>query len=200
MTALIDTTDLSLFIGSDATGDAGDFACSAASQVIVDYLDNVLIYEADVVARLDGSGTDALLLPQPPVRYVTSVVENEITLTVDDDYFLGKAGILFRTTWRWPAGRGNVVVTYDRGFDLVSGPYGGPYDAPEMLLPDSVKLVALALAKRILASGALPVGGFSSETMGRYSYTLDVNAAEGIFDLTVGEASALSRYRDARVT
>ena len=57
---------------------------------------------------LDGTGRDALLLPQLPVTEVSEIVEGTTTLTATD-YKLNGNGILLRTKPAvWPLGRQNI--------------------------------------------------------------------------------------------
>lgn len=189
----ITAADLETFIGEDP-GDNADLACAAACDIIRDYVDGELTLEEGVTARLDGTGRDALLLPKPPIREVTTVTESDTALTVDDDYWLGEAGILYRVGCWWPPGRGNIIVEYDRGYDTPAG----PYDDPAMALPQAIIAVALAIAKRIAAAGALPVGGFTSETMGQYSYTR-ADGSTDTFALLQDERAVLDHYRFPRV-
>lgn len=193
--AFVTVADLSDYTGTDAETGQGYFACAAASEIVRGYVDNEMTLEVGVVDRLDGTGTDQLLLRHPPIRSVTSVVENDAILTEDTDYFLGVAGILYRVGSTWLSGRGNVIVTYDRGYDLVVGSGSGD----TLLLPTDVRQVTLALAKRLLASGTLPAGGFTQEQIGAYAYTRPESATGGL-DLDRSERTVLDHYISRRVT
>lgn len=138
----------------------------------------------DVIV-LDGTNSDALILPQIPVSEVSEVVVGDDTLVVDDDYKLTGNGILVRTwpmRWRW--GRQNIRVTYTRGY-------------PDDELPRDVRVVALALAKRIYQAASS--GSVRSETIGAYSVTYATGAEQiQSADLTKGERFILYKYRRPR--
>ena len=99
---------------------------------------------------LDGTGTDALLLPEIPVSAAGTVLVAGGTVT---DYVLNGNGILFRKQTgtdvdyteallpiRWPTGRQNIQVTYSHGYESAD-------------LPRSVRMVALAVAARLVVQG-----------------------------------------------
>lgn len=132
---------------------------------------------------LDGTGTDALLLPEFPVTAAGTVTVAGGTIT---DYVLGGNGILFRKaswtdvdytnacrTLTWPSGRQNIVVTYDHGYA----------DAD---LPRDVRMVALAIASRVAVQGPA-----IQEQIGETSIRYGVNST----DLTIGEKAILRKYR-----
>jgi hypothetical protein len=96
---------------------------------------------------LDGTGRDALLLPELPVTSAGTVTVAGGTIT---DYVLNtRLGILIRKssgtdvdytnacrTLTWPEGRQNITVTYQHGYA----------DAD---LPRSIRVVALEIAARL---------------------------------------------------
>lgn len=134
-------------------------------------------------ATLDGSGTDALLLPQLPVNSAGTITVNGTAVT---DYTLNSNGILFRgsvssegstyTRSTWPEGRQNVVVTYDHGYD--------PAD-----LPRDVRMVALSLASRLVVQGVAV-----EEQVG----DVRVRYAGAAMDLTSTEKIILRKYKPTR--
>jgi hypothetical protein len=125
---------------------------------------------------LDGTGTDALLLPQAPVNSAGTVTVNGGTVT---DYMVRSDGMLLRGTAGvyprpvWPDGRQNVVVTADCGYA----------DAD---IPRSVRMVALAVAARLAVQGPA-----LEESVG----TVRVKYAAAATDLTSGERMILRKYR-----
>jgi hypothetical protein len=132
---------------------------------------------------LDGTGTDALLLPQLPVSAAGTVTVDGETVT---DYVLNGNGILFRGSVSaegasysgatWPAGRQNVEVTCDYGYASSD-------------LPRDVRMVALSVAARIMVQGVAV-----EETVGQ----VRVKYASPALDLTNGERAVLRKYRHTR--
>jgi hypothetical protein len=76
----------------------------------------------------------------------------------------------------WPEGRQNITVTYQHGYA----------DAD---LPRSVRMVALAIASRLVVQGVAV-----EESNGPVS----VKYANAATDLTAGELRILQRYRQTR--
>lgn len=157
------------------------------------------LLEDDVVA-MDGSGTEALLLPELPVASVSEVVEidndgTETTLEVDD-YRLGASGVLYRldSSWShatWCPGHANIQVTYTHGYSLPEGNDPGT-------LPPEIQMVVLNLAARghALSAGRL----VRSETIGSYSVTYgDSTEATEEEPLSRVERAVLERYRYDRL-
>jgi hypothetical protein len=194
-----------MYTGQPAADPAqADFACSAACAIVRGFVGTEITFEPDVILALDGNGTDGLALPAPPVREVVTVTEEDATLIEGDDFLVrGGAGVLIRASgWRWPPGRGNIVVTYSRGYDVDTDAfYPGDYPGAGALpLPDDIKQVALELAKRIMTAGNAPdTSGMTGEKMGNYSYTRDAGATGGASALTPGEAAILGHYRPVGV-
>ena len=94
---------------------------------------------------MDGTGTDALLLPELPVAEVSAVTvagEEDATTTPTRSTIPGSCcapwaptGSVFATEAAWPKGRNNVEITYSHGYA----------DAD---FPRSVRMVAVRLAAR----------------------------------------------------
>jgi hypothetical protein len=128
---------------------------------------------------LDGSGTDALLLPELPVASAGTVVVNGAAVT---DYTLNGNGILYRGTAggyprpTWPEGRQNVTVTAVHGYEDVD-------------LPRDVRMVALQAAARIAMQGVA-----SEETVG----ATRIKYANAATDFTTNELRILRKYRRLR--
>jgi len=173
----ISPQDLIDIMGVGGTADPGLLmATDAACEIIRNQsyqLFNPVV--TDVVA-LDGSGTDALLLPELPVTAAGTVTVNGGTIT---DYCLASDGMLLRGTAGadprsvWPAGRQNVRVTYDHGYDASN-------------IPRDVRMVAVMLAHRIVSQGPA-----IEEATGPTS----IKYAGPALDLTAGEQRILQRYR-----
>lgn len=142
----ITTTDIVSYIGRGSAADpAMVMAADAACDIVRDYTGQIFNRGTSTVA-LDGTGTDAILLPQLPVRTAGTVVVNGTTIT---NYVLSDNGCLFRGTTSgyyqgaaWPLGRQNVQITYDHGYDTAD-------------FPRSVKRIALEIAARTVIQGPL---------------------------------------------
>lgn len=176
-------TDLSDYLGRDVTSDAGAIiALDAACDMCRDIAEQRFNGDTETVT-LDGTGTDSLLLPQLPVSAAGTVLVDGTAVT---DYTLNNNGILFRgsvsaegaayTASTWPAGRQNVVVTYDYGYATAD-------------LPRSVRMVALALASRLIVQGVAV-----EEQVGQ----VRVKYAGAATDLTSTEKIVLRKYRPTR--
>jgi hypothetical protein len=176
----ISQQDLSDYLGRDVTADAGALAVvDAACDVCRDVAEQSFNRVIGGTVTLDGSGTDALLLPELPVSRAGTVLVNGTAVT---DYTLNGNGILLRGSAGsdprpvWPSGRQNVTVTYDHGYA----------DAD---IPRSVRMVALSLAARLIVQGVA-----KSETIGETSISYAVAAS----DLTNGELRILRKHRPTR--
>jgi hypothetical protein len=176
----ISPQDVVDYLGRGGTADPGiiiaaDAACDTVRTLAEQDFNQVI--GGTIV--LDGTGTDALVLPERPVAAAGTVVVNGGTVT---DYVLSGTGILFRGTAgaylrpTWPSGRQNIVVTADYGYATVD-------------LPRDVRMVALSIASRLIVQGVA-----KSETIGQTSITYAVAAT----DLTNGEKAILRKYRQAR--
>jgi hypothetical protein len=182
----ISRDDLTDYLGRDVTADDGALIAVDAACDTVRTIAEQSFNEATSTVTLDGSGTDALLLPELPVSAAGTVVVSGGTVT---DYVLKDNGVLVRkladptvvdwdsdvspTLIRWPAGRQNVVVTYDHGYA----------DAD---LPRDVRMVALSLASRLIVQGVA-----TAERVGDNTITYAGPAT----DLTAGEKAILRKYR-----
>lgn len=173
----ISQQDLSDILGRDVTADDGalaavDAACDICREIAERSFNQVI----GGTATLDGTGTDALLLPELPVSRAGTVLVDGTAIT---DYTLSGNGLLLRGSAGsdprpiWPSGRQNVTVTYDHGYA----------DAD---IPRSVRMVALSIASRLIVQGVA-----KSESVGEVS----VNYAVASTDLTNGEKLILHKYR-----
>ena len=171
--------DLSDFIGRNVTADNGavialDAACDMCRTVASQQFNR-----GTSVYALDGTGTDTLLLPELPANTAGTVLVNGGTVT---DYMLNGHGILLRGTAGalprpvWPAGRQNVQVTVDHGYDIAD-------------VPRDVRIVALSIASRLVIQGVAV-----EETLGANRIRYGVNST----DLTNGERMILQKYRPSR--
>lgn len=173
----ISRDDLTDYLGRDVTNDNGaliavDAACEVCRTVAEQDFNR-----ATETITLNGTGTDALLLPQQPVNAAGTVTVDGGTIT---DYTLDtRLGILYRGTagaWprpAWPYGRQNVTVTYDHGYDVLE-------------VPRDVRLVALSVASRLIVQGVA-----AEEQLGTQRIKYAANAT----DLTKGEQMILRKHR-----
>lgn len=182
----ISTTDIVNYLGRGGTADPGMIiAADAACDICRDIAEQEFNLSTSTIT-LDGTGTDSLLLPQGPVSSAGTVTVAGGTVT---DYVLNDNGILFRKQigtdidytdsllpLKWPVGRQNVRVTYTHGYA----------DAD---LPRSVRMVALALAARIVVQGPSV-----QESIGETS----IKYAGAATELTANELRILRKYKRAR--
>jgi hypothetical protein len=183
----IDRQDLSDYLGRDVTADSGGLIAVDAACDICRSLAEQTFNQATSTVTLDGTGTDALLLPERPVSAAGTVTVSGTAVT---DYVLNGNGMLIRKVtdptsvdwWtdqpflpapKWPAGRQNVVVTYDHGYASDD-------------LPRDIRMVALAIASRLIVQGPA-----LQEQNGQVSVRYGINAT----DLTNGEKAILTKYR-----
>lgn len=158
-------------------------------------------------AVYDGSGTDQIRLRNIPVTAVTAVkirtglADATLETQATNTYLFetDRSGLLTRLTntpvWPgesvpvngavsltplavWPAGRQNIVVTYTAGYDAST-------------MPADLKH---AICRMVDAyRGRIGLGGFQSESMGAYSYTLPSGADWAA--ITPEVAGLLAPYR-----
>lgn len=175
----ITTQDVVDILGRGGTADPGMIiAVDAACDTVRTLAERQFNYGTTTVT-LDGTGTDALLLPELPVANAGTVTVNGTAVT---DYKLNDNGVLFRTagtalTWcggYWPEGRQNITVTFEHGYADV---------------PRDARMVALNLACRMITAGMA-----SSEQVG----DVQISYAESGMDVTPGELRILQKYRPIR--
>jgi hypothetical protein len=180
--------DLSDYLGRNVNSDEGALiAVDAACEIVRTYAEQTFNQGTDTIT-MDGTGTDALLLPELPVSAAGTVTVGG-TLAGTADYKLNGGGVLFRvsnpdaTGWQncagsltWPTGRQNIEVTYDHGY-------------ADDDLPRDVRVVALMIASRLLVQGVASSEGIQGDT---------ITYATPATDLTEGEKAILRKYKVAR--
>jgi len=158
-----------------------------------------------------GDQTREIFLRHLPVRSITSVVEDDTTLTQGNsaDYVFYDSGRLRRLGKRWSyAKEQNIVVTYVAGYTA----FGGGVSTD---LPIQIKMVSSRASARMLeatisvssqqepgeisAQGSSTAGNFNlavSERIGDYSadYSIGLDALS-LSPLTASDMSLLSPYR-----
>lgn len=177
---LISTQDIVDYLGRGDIADPGmAIAADAASSICRTLAEQTFNQTVGGTAILDGTGTDALLLPELPVTAAGTVLVDGSAVT---DYTLNANGILYRGSAGcdprpvWPSGRQNVTVTYDHGYTQLD-------------MPRDVRMVALAIASRIAVQGVA-----AQESIGTVTIRYAVNST----DLTNGEKAILRKYRQTR--
>lgn len=171
--------DLTDILGRDVTADPGAIiALDAACDICRDVAEQSFNAATSTIS-LDGTGSDALVLPEHPVSAAGTVTVNGGTIT---DFQVTANGVLLRGTAGidprpvWPRGRQNVTVTYDHGYAAID-------------LPRSVRVVALAIASRLIVQGVA-----KREQVGDVTIDYAVPATE----LTKNEERILKKYRRTR--
>jgi len=178
----ISPQDIVDYLGRGGTADPGMLIVADAACDICRTFAEQTFNAGSSTVTLDGTGTDAILLPEQPVNAAGTVLVNGGTVS---DYVLNDNGVLFRrqtsvgsttsyySTLTWPAGRQNVQVTFDHGY-------------ADQDFPRDVRMVALALASRLIVQGPA-----IQETIGQVSMRYAVAAT----DLTNTERAILGKYR-----
>ena len=188
----ISREDLSDYLGRDVTDDDGALIAVDAACDVVRTITEQDFSPASETIKLDGTGTDTVLLPQLPVSGAGTVLVNDEAVT---DYTFTERGHLIRTagtadlyaTWSdgcgpiayWPQGRQNIEVTYDHGY-ATSGTVTD--------IPADVRLVALMIANRLAVQGPNIQRQVGADNQ-RY--------AVASTDLTNGELRVLRKYRES---
>jgi hypothetical protein len=172
--------DLTDYLGRDVTADDGAVIALDAACDIVRTVTERQFNAGTTTFTLDGTGTDALLLPELPVTAAGTVLVDGTA--IEDGYALNSNGILFRGSAGadprsvWPSGRQNITVTAEHGYSTVD-------------LPRDVKMVALQIASRLVVQGVA-----MEESVGSVS----VKYAVASTDLTAGEKIILRKYKSTR--
>jgi hypothetical protein len=176
----ISPQDIVDYLGRGGTADPGMLIATDAACDIVRTLAERDFNAGTATITLDGTGTDALLIPN---RYLPATVG---TVTVAGsaitDYVANSNGMIFRGSAGvnprpvWPMGRQNVQVTITHGYQ-------------EIDLPRDVRMVALSIASRLVVQGVA-----TEESVG----AVRVKYAGAATDLTNGERWILMKYRGIR--
>lgn len=183
-------------------------ALEYASDLVRTYTGRTFDRIEDTVV-LDGTGTQSLLLPNPPIAEVLSVItldsQGEETEIDPADYRLaGSAGILRRIDGlNWPRGWQNIEVDLVSGYLLPGEPGDSGTDVPT--LPQDIQGVVISIAGRqfdTAVTSGVTTGALTSVTMGVYSETYSDGSSSTVTvetGLTAMEAATLERYRLVRV-
>lgn len=173
MAAYASVDELSDWLGETVSGSRPTLLLETATDAVKAIIGHD-ITEGTETATLDGTGTEALVLPKHPVTAISQVDVDGTTLAADAYKFI-EAGVVYRTSGIWAVGRQNIDVTYTHGFATI---------------PGDVKAIVLETASRAWRSGA----GVSQESVGSYSVTYSRESA-GV-QLLPQERAALASYGD----
>lgn len=203
MTAFVSPFDLQIYLRRDITSasfDQATLAVESGCDIVRGYCRQLLDLIEDDVVELDGTGSDALLLPELPVRSVAEVIvrdrwgKNPETLVVDTDYRVATGGVLWRIGDVWLRGHTNVEVTYTHGYGTLDLGSGSGSITETLDMPASLKYVALSVAARVFVAPDAGLGGIAGETIGTYSYTVSQNSSAASL-LTGVEKFVLDEFR-----
>lgn len=192
--------DVEKLLNLTITGDADNVASceraiAAATEAIKNYCQqNIEQVEGDELT-LDCDGGDMLFLPELPVTDVASVVEDDETLTVTDDYILGQYGILYRVGQDWVSGTQIITVTYTHGYSTI------PTDIEDVATRSAARVYQAGLRAKELSG----VTGVASLSLGDYSVSYGSEHGGGVGEGVMGVSAAralllsekdiLDRYR-----
>lgn len=145
-------------------------AIDAACQAIRTYTNQDLNLARHDEITLHGNRYRDLLLPQLPVWEVHEITVDDVLLE-PDDWFLGEAGILYRTSspFYWTAGIGNITIDYSHGWAVVEDDIEESDEPDAGRMPSDLRMIALRIAEGLFQNAP---SNIRQETLGSYSYTL----------------------------
>jgi len=171
---------------------AAESAIQRATAAIQNYCRQDIELVEDDELVLDCAGGTKVFLPELPVVSVASVVEDDETLTVSDDYKLGQHGILHRIGGYWPSGIQIIAVCYTHGHSTI----------PDDVVDVCMRAAARAYQAGLRASEVDGVPGVSSTGLGDYSVAFGGDSGqEGVLGASAApillrsERQMLNRYR-----
>jgi hypothetical protein len=174
MEAFITKGDFEAYLGYEVESDKATLSMDAACGLIRGAT-NQDFEAGEGTVKLDGSGTDELILPHVPVEAVTSIASTEAfasEATAVTDYLVTSSGIVLRKPPAiWPTGRGNVEVTFTYGYSDV---------------PAEIRMLALTVAARCYVQGIVTVAQVG---------TTNTTFATDALSFTPGEQNIVARYR-----
>lgn len=166
--------DLQTRLGRTLTGTDEDRAVAlllGASATVRSWTSQMFTAET-TITRLRSRGV-TVRLPQRPVTAINDVADTDGN-SIGFTWYSGDTITLAATV-----SGGWVDIDYDHGYDEI---------------PDDIITVVCQIAGRALGTPA-DEGGYSSETIGTYSYTVGVAAAAGSTGMLNDERAILDRYR-----
>ena len=192
---------LNLDISDDADNTAScEQAIAWATEDIKNYCQqNIERVEDDEITLDIPVGRSQIFLPELPVISVDEVVEDDETLTVDDDYKLGQYGILYRVNRKWESGIQIITITYTHGYETI------PTDIVEIAIRSASRIYQAGLRSKELDG----VTGVQSTSLGDYSVSFGSEQGGGVGEGVMGASAArglllsekdvLDRYRMVRL-
>lgn len=147
----------------------------------------------DYTVKLDGTGTEILALPVPPVSEssIDSLVYNDDTLILDTDYEIllhslyGDARTnpkIRKLSGKWQKGKSNIVIVGTFGFvDRVSDGQGGYTNQTPALVKHAIKKIALLWMPALSDSASNKGSRIVEEVLKDYSYKLQDAYMTGTF-------------------
>jgi len=153
MSSLATVQQLEAWLGRNIADEAAaQQALDIASDTIRTYCGHSITQILNDTAKLDGTGTNTLILPAAPVNGIDSI-EVDGELVPSTAYRWSKKGWVKRTDGHlWLDLPGSIEIIYNHGFATV---------------PKAIVGVALSLAGRIHDGSS----GIKQETIGSYSVT-----------------------------
>jgi len=121
-----------------------------------------------------------VMLPELPVIEVTSVVEDDETLTADDDYQLGQYGQLWRVGQRWKEGTQIVTVTYTHGYETI----------PDDIVDVCTRAASRAYQAGLRSADADGIPGVASKALGDFSVSFVGETGGGMGEGVMGASAA----------
>ncbi len=185
--------DLGQFLQIDipaAKEDSAEAAITAVTAAIQNYCDQVISQVEDDELTLDSAGGTKLFLPELPVAEVSAVVEDEETLTEDDDYKLGQWGILHRIDDNWESGIQIITVTYTHGYETI----------PDDVIAVCVRAAARAYQAGLRAEETDGIPGVSSKSLGDYAVAFGSEQSVGAGEAVLGASAAPLLLRSEKET
>lgn len=139
--------------------DAATRAIDEATAAIQGYCRRTFDRVEDDEVTLDSIGGTKALLPELPVVSVSSVVEDDEELDEDDDWKLGRHGILHRIGTTWAVGIQIITVTYTHGYTTI----------PQTVQDVATRAAARAYQAGVRAAEVGAVPGVAAVGLGDYS-------------------------------
>ena len=175
--------------------------------------DRDFAYEADRVETMPATGMQYLFVKKWPIVSISEILDNDVALTVNEDYYLSdedkERGALYRPEfWRQETINGGLItndplaptraiqITYTGGYYLPS------HESYETGADASLPLDISFVCSQIVASRYAKVNqgatGLKSMTEGGLSYSWDTGSATGAgkkYGLTDEQAAVLESYQ-----
>lgn len=181
--------------------------------IVEDSIREYLGYTVDYgtyTETLSGNQTRELFLDERPIIAITSITEDDTTLTYgnDEDFLWYENGRIRRIGSRWSFAKpDNIVVTYTAGYDTGGG-YGRALPrvfkyvtarAAARLLESALVLSSQQEAAEIVSQTSSQVGNFTaadSESMGDYSISYVGNIGmNSVSVLSGSDLQLLGQYK-----